>query len=93
MQGAYLDYITSLYAELRRLRRPMFSESIFRHVETNLKTARLILPLTHGGTAIRIGLMAQIFQYVGAQPGAPLTVPLDAASHEILNRITLPSER
>ncbi len=91
MQGAYLDYITSLYAELQRSRRPVFSESIFRHIDTNPKTSRLILPLTHGGSEIRIGLMGQIFHYSGGHPGT-LTVPLDAASLEIVNRITLPQE-
>ena len=92
MEGAYLEYITSLYVELRASRRPVFSESIFRHIDTNFKTSRLILPLTHGGSAVAIALMGQIFQPLDAQPEAPLTVPLDSASLEIVSRITLPSE-
>jgi hypothetical protein len=92
MEGAYLEYITSLYVELRASRRPVFSESIFRHVDTNFKTSRLILPLTHGGSAVGIAFMGQIFQPLDAYPGAPLTVPLDVGSLEIVSRITLPSE-
>jgi hypothetical protein len=92
MEGAYLEYIASLYAELTASRRPVFSESLFRHIDTNFKTSRLILPLTHGGSGVGIALMGQIFQPLDAHPGAPLTVPLDVGSLEIVSRITLPSE-
>jgi hypothetical protein len=92
LQGEYLDYVTSLYTQLHRSRAPLFSESIFHHATSNLLTSRLILPLTHGGTAVRIGMMAQIFQFIGTGPVAPLTVPLDVGSLEIVSRITLPSE-
>jgi hypothetical protein len=92
MEGPYLDYITSLYAELQASRRPVFSESLFRNIDTNLKATRLILPLTHGGSEVRIGLLGQIFHHLGSRPGVPLTVPLDFSSLEIVSRITLPSE-
>jgi hypothetical protein len=89
MQGEYLDYVTSLYAQLRASRLPLFSESIFRHADTHLQTSRLILPLTLGGTEVRIGMMAQIFHHIGAQPVSPMMVPIDVGALEIVNQITL----
>jgi hypothetical protein len=92
LQGEYLDYVTALYTQLHRSRRPLFSESIFHHATSNLLTSRLILPLTLGGCEVRIGLAAQIFQFIGRRPVAPLTVPLDAGALEIVSQITLPAE-
>jgi hypothetical protein len=92
LHGEYLDYVTSLYTQLHASRLPLFSESIFRHADSNLLTSRLILPLTLGGSEVRIGMMAQIFQYIGKRPVAPLTVPLDAGALEVINQITLSRE-
>lgn len=89
LKGDYLAYLTALYVELRTKRLPMFSESIFRHVDTHLETTRLILPLTRGGTEVRIALMGQVFRYPGGSTGAPITQPLDAGSVEIVNQIAL----
>jgi hypothetical protein len=88
VDGPYLDYLNSLYLQIQRSRLPVFSESVFRHVDTHLSTSRLILPLTMGGSEIRIGLLGQLFKYTGNHP-TPVIVPLEARSLEIINRITL----
>jgi hypothetical protein len=89
LKGDYLAYITALYTELRVKRQPILAESIFRHPDTHLETMRLVLPLTQGGTEIRMGLLGQIFRYPGDRPRAPLSVPLDAGALEIINQIVL----
>jgi hypothetical protein len=88
LSGPYLDYLNSCYVGLQRSRRPLFSESVFRHVDTNLRSVRLILPLTLGGDEVRIGLLAQVFRYSGNNPTS-ITVPLEARALEIVNRITV----
>jgi hypothetical protein len=88
LQGPYLDYLNSLYVELRRSRLPLFSESVFSHVDSHLLVSRLILPLTLAGSDIRIGLAVQVFKATGGRP-SPITVPLEARSLEIINRVTL----
>jgi hypothetical protein len=88
LSGPYLDYLNSCYLELQRSRRPLFSESVFRHVDTHLRSVRLVLPLTVGGPEVRIGLLAQVFRYSAGDP-ASITVPLEARALEIVNRITL----
>jgi hypothetical protein len=88
LQGPYLDYLNSLYVELRRSRLPLFSESVFSHVGSHLLVSRLILPLTHAGSDVRIGLAAQVFKATGGHP-PPITVPMEARSLEIINRVTL----
>ena len=88
LDGPYLEYLNSLYIELQRTRLPLFSESVFRHVDTHLLASRLILPLTLGGTDVCMALMGQTFKSSGGSP-VPITVPLEARALEIINRITL----
>jgi hypothetical protein len=89
LKGDYFAYIAALYTELRAGRQPIIAESVFRHPGTHLETMRLILPLTHGGTEIRMGLLGQVFRYPGDRPRPPLSVPLDAGALEIINKIAL----
>jgi hypothetical protein len=89
LKADYLAYITTLYTELRDGRQPIIAESVFRHPGTHLETMRLMLPLTHGGTEIRMGLLGQVFRYPGDRPRPRLSVPLDAGALEIINKIAL----
>ena len=89
LKGDYLAYVTALYTELRAGRQPIIAESVFRHPGTHLETMRLMLPLTHGGTEIRMGLLGQVSRYPGDRPRPPLSVPLDAGALEIINKIAL----
>ena len=89
LKGDYLAHITALYTELRAGRQPVIAESVFRHPGTHLETMRLMLPLTHGGTEIRMGLLGQVFRYPGDRLRSPLSVPLDAGALEIINKIAL----
>lgn len=62
MSGSYNDYLHSLYRQLVRARAPVFSESLFRwDAQGFLRTRRLYLPLTHGGAAVAIALIGQVF--------------------------------
>jgi hypothetical protein len=91
LSGPYLDYLNSCYVQLQRSRLPLFSESVFRHVDTHMRSVRLILPLTMGGAEVRIGLLAQIFRYSAGDPAA-ITVPLEARALEIVSRISVEAE-
>jgi hypothetical protein len=92
LEGKYLAYVNALYAELRTKAAPMFAASRFRHPDNHVDTSRLLLPLTRGGTAVRIVLLAQIFQYGRDRRGAPIAHPLDAGSLEIIDQITFHPE-
>lgn len=89
LKGDYLAYLTALYTDLRAQRRPILAESVFRHPGAHLETMRLLLPLTQGGTAIRMALLGQIFRFPGDRKRPPLSVPLDAGALEIINQIAL----
>jgi hypothetical protein len=89
LKGDYLAYITALHDDLRAQRRPILTESIFRHPDTQLETMRLLLPLTQGGTEIRLSLVGQIFRFSGDSKRPPLSLPLDAGALEIINQIAL----
>jgi hypothetical protein len=62
MGGSYSEYIHGLYREMLRAHAPVFSESVFRwDVSGFVRTRRLYLPLTHGGDAIAMALIGQVF--------------------------------
>jgi hypothetical protein len=89
LKGDYLAYVNALYVELRAKRLPILTESLFRHANSHLETTRLMLPLTRGGTEIRMVLLGQVFRHPGDRPRPLLAVPLDAGALEIINQIAL----
>ena len=89
LKGEYLAYLTALYLDLRARRLPVLAESRFRHIDTQLETTRLLVPLTMGGADVRLVLMGQVFRYRSGQANAPIAQPLDAGLLEVLNQIPL----
>jgi hypothetical protein len=83
MSGTYAAYIHSLYRTLVQARAPVFSESLFRwDAEGHLRTRRLYLPLTHGGTEVAIALIGQVFLGPSLHPVKPYTAIVDESSVE-----------
>jgi hypothetical protein len=69
LKGEYLAYLTALYLDLRARRLPVLAESRFRHIDTQLETTRLLVPLTMG---VRLVLMGQVFRYRSGQANTPI---------------------
>jgi hypothetical protein len=81
--GTYSAYIHSLYRTLAHARAPVFSESLFRwDIEGYLRTRRLYLPLTHGGSEVKIALIGQVFLGPALHPVKPYTAIVDESSIE-----------
>jgi hypothetical protein len=81
--GAHSAYIHSLYRTLVHSRAPVFSESLFRwDAEGYLRTRRLYLPLTHGGTEVTIALIGQVFLGPAVHPVKPYTEIVDESAIE-----------
>lgn len=78
MSGTYSDYIHGLYREVVRARAPVYSESVFRwDVAGFVRTRRLYLPLTHGGDAVAMALIGQVFLGPALKPLEPSAVVVE----------------
>jgi hypothetical protein len=83
MSGTYCAYIYSLYRTLVQARAPVFSESLFRwDAEGYLRTRRLYLPLTHGGSDVAIALIGQVFLGPAQHPVKPYTAIMEQSPTE-----------
>jgi hypothetical protein len=89
--GTYSAYIHSLYRTLVHSRAPVFSESLFRwDTEAHLRTRRLYLPLTHGGTEVAIALIGQVFLGPALHPVKPYTEIVDESAVEQRSEVLEP---
>jgi hypothetical protein len=94
MSGDHLDYVLGLHRDIYRHRTPIYSESAYGwNPGSHITVRRLFLPLTYGGSAPAITLIAQIFD-IGTMPSAsPVIVMLDNVVISELRREVLKVER
>lgn len=81
--GSYSEFIHSLYQDVVKHRRPVYSHSTFRwDVSGYLRTHRLYMPLTEGGNEIVVGLVGQTFSGLRGDTGDTLRLILGKADIE-----------
>lgn len=71
--AGYRDYVVSIYDEMARERRPMYTENLFllRHGQSDpMTTKRVSLPLSLDGVEVSAVFAAHVFDYGGGGPEA-----------------------